>query len=109
MLTLSRYGDLAIATGCAYIPVSQVQAFQRTSIANSLTQLLLSMVWDIFDLTSKHFLGRELAPALLVMGDGLACTGFLVIIVLNGIFSGGVYDSGIAVLTTYNSVPWMIC
>jgi len=72
-------------------------------------QLLLSIIWHHFDLASKRLNGRDLSPAVLVIGDGLACMGFLVIIILNGILSGASYDAGIAVLTTYNSVPWIIC
>ena len=83
-----------ILTGCAYIP------------------LVLSLAWDSLDLIARRVFRQDVAPSFIVLMDSLGFLGFLAILITNGVIASNLQlwsGSGIIVMLSYNSVPWMIC
>lgn len=72
-------------------------------------QLVISLVWHLFDLVSSRVYKHGMPIRLLAWVDLLGFVSFLVFLIVNGIVATNEYRTNIAILMTYTSVPWMAC
>ncbi|KAL8981709.1 MAG: hypothetical protein Q9205_003587 [Flavoplaca limonia] len=84
----------------------------RDKIINGLAflPLTISLVWNVYDLVASRLYQHGIPLRLLAWVDLLGFVAFLIFLIVSGILcTAHEYDTGVAMLRAYTSVPWMFC
>ncbi|KAL9000560.1 MAG: hypothetical protein Q9169_000853 [Polycauliona sp. 2 TL-2023] len=72
--------------------------------------LIISLIWDVFDLVANRLFQHGIPLELLAWVDLLGFVAFLIFLIVSGILCAKHEDdTSVAMLRAYTSVPWMFC